>query len=165
MWRWQAGFHGRSYLGVRDRPARSWPGGAGARAGCQRRGDRRAAPSLDGGAASDGTAALCTRRPDGVGDVGAAAATGTLAGLPLYARHAASVASGAGGASLDLPTHRARTAGAGPRRRRPGGADGAGEPEVGVPENRGGVPKAGFVMNPWPFWSSGHLDFRRYVAA
>jgi putative transposase len=60
-----------------------------------------------------------------------------------YTRDAASVASGVGGASLDVPGHRAGPAGDGPRGRRPGGADGGGEPAMGLPEDCGEVPQAG----------------------
>jgi hypothetical protein len=68
---------------------------------------------------------------------------GRSSSIPAYTRDAASVASGVGGASLDVSGHRAGPAGDGPRGRRPGGADGAGEPAMGLPEDCGGVPQAG----------------------
>jgi putative transposase len=74
---------------------------------------------------------------------GAAAAPGTLAGLPRHAWDAASVASGVGGASLDLPPHGSSSAGTGPRGHCPGGANGAGEPAVGIHQDGWGVPQAG----------------------
>jgi hypothetical protein len=140
---WQAGCHGGSRGGVRDRPAHAGPGRLGSDAGCQGCRDCRAAPPADGVAPAGRTAALYTGGPDGVGHVGEASTAGAMAGLSGHARDAASLASRVGGPPLDLSGRSARSAGCGHRGRRPGRADGAGEPSVGLSADRGGVPQAG----------------------
>src|SRR6266540_938721 len=138
----QADGHGGSYAGVRDRPAASWTGWCRSRAGRQRHRNRGAAAPVDGGAPAGHPAAVHAAGPAGVGDVGATAAPRPVAGLPGYPFDAAALAPGAGGPSLDLSTDWALSARFGHRGRRSGGADGAGEPTLGIRTDRGGVPQA-----------------------
>jgi len=128
---WQADCHGGSRGGIRDRAAHVGPGRLGSDAGCQGRRDCRAATPADGVTPAGRTAALCTRGPVGVGRVGEASTAGALAGVSGHAGDAAALASRVGGPPLDISGRWARSAGFGPRGRRPGRADGAGEPSVG----------------------------------
>jgi hypothetical protein len=62
---------------------------------------------------------------------------------PRYTSHAVALAPGVGGSPLDVSGYRSWPARRGSRGRGSDGADGAGEPALGIRADRGGVPQAG----------------------
>src|SRR6266508_1776821 len=140
---WQDDLRGRTHVGVPDRTA--GPGSGRARPGTGREGcgDRGAAPPAGGAAPAGCPAPLHPDRPDAARDAGTAAAVGTLAAVPGHPFDAAALAPRAGTPPLDLPVGRTTGSPVSARGRgRTHRAAGPGEPPLGLPAHRRGVPQA-----------------------
>jgi hypothetical protein len=111
---WQAAGRGSAYVGFPGRPPGAGGGWPGRCAGCEGPRNRGAATSADGGTPAGRPTALSTRRPDGAGRPGEAAAPRAMDDLPGHPGHAASLAPRAGGSPLDVSAARPGSAGSAP---------------------------------------------------